>query len=87
MSIENTILLITNIFFRFFEQNKSMKKLFCSKLAKDKMSSLEKLMEPEFDDRKIRNHGYIVMEALGAAIECMGDSDQLTVLLIGKVLV
>ena len=34
------------------------------------------------DDEKLKAHGKIVMDALGAAVECLDDSTQLTSLLI-----
>ena len=34
------------------------------------------------DDEKLKAHGKIVMDALGAAVECLDDSAQLTSLLI-----
>ena len=36
-----------------------------------------------FDEMKLKAHGKIVMDALGAAVECLDDSTQLTSLLIG----
>lgn len=44
---------------------------------------MDNIEETEFDDDKLRMHGRIVMEALGAAVECLSDSEQLTILLIG----
>ena len=35
------------------------------------------------DETKLKGHGKIVMDALGAAVECLDDSTQLTSLLIG----
>ena len=46
--------------------------------------TLENVEHLDFDDRKLMSHGRIVMEALGAAVECLNDSDQLSVLLIGQ---
>ena len=36
-----------------------------------------------FDDMKLKAHGKIVMDALGAAVECLDDSSQMTNLLVG----
>lgn len=73
---------INEILFRFFQQNRDLKKLFYSKMQCPGMT-LENVEHLDFDDRKLMSHGRIVMEALGAAVECLHDSDQLSVLLIG----
>lgn len=46
--------------------------------------TLENVEHLDFDDRQLMSHGRIVMEALGAAVECLHDSDQLSILLIGQ---
>ena len=35
-----------------------------------------------FDESKLRSHGKMVMDTLGAAVECLDDSSQLTILLV-----
>ena len=35
-----------------------------------------------FDENKLRSHGKMVMDSLGAAVECLDDSAQLTSLLV-----
>ena len=35
-----------------------------------------------FDESKLRSHGKLVMETLGAAVECLDDSAELTKLLV-----
>ncbi|KAL4238059.1 hypothetical protein ACF0H5_002770 [Mactra antiquata] len=70
------------IFKRFFDLNKDLKRLFFTKLRGDSMN-IDTIETADFNDEKLKMHGRIVMEALGAAVECLHDSDQLTVLLIG----
>ena len=57
-------------------QQRQLKKLF-TKLM-DKESSGEVI----FDEFKLRSHGKMVMDTLGAAVECLDDSAQLTKLLV-----
>ena len=38
--------------------------------------------EATFDESKLRSHGKLVMDSLGAAVECLDDSSQLTKLLV-----
>ncbi|KAH3847705.1 hypothetical protein DPMN_090036 [Dreissena polymorpha] len=70
------------IFKRLFAQNKDLKKLFYHKLQCPGMT-LENVEHLNFDDQKMMTHGMVVMETLGAAVECLHNSEQLTVLLIG----
>ncbi|XP_052814039.1 globin, polymeric component P2-like [Mya arenaria] len=70
------------IFKRFFAQNGDLKRLFYKKLHCSGVT-LENVAHIPFDERKLMSHGLVVMEALGAAVECLHDSDQLSLLLIG----
>ncbi|XP_045187619.1 uncharacterized protein LOC123545361 [Mercenaria mercenaria] len=70
------------IFKRFFKDNRDLKRLFYTKLRGEDME-MGNIEEGEFDEDKLRMHGRIVMEALGAAVECLNDSEHLTALLIG----
>ena len=63
--------------------NRDLKRLFYTKLRGEDMD-MDNIEEAEFDEDKLRMHGRIVMEALGAAVECLNDSEHLTVLLIGN---
>ena len=54
-----------------------MKKLFIKIMSKDLAGEIL------LDETKLKGHGKIVMDALGAAVECLDDSTQLTSLLIG----
>ena len=42
----------------------------------------EKSGEVVFDENKLRAHATIVMDTLAAAVECLDDSSQLTILLV-----
>ena len=61
---------------RLFTKEKQLKKLFTDLLTKEKSG------EVVFDETKLRSHGTIVMDTLGAAVECLDDSSQLTILLV-----
>ena len=42
----------------------------------------EKSGEVVFDENKLRAHATVVMDTLAAAVECLDDSSQLTMLLV-----
>ena len=72
---------------RLFARERHLKPLFLSKMHPDNRRPSDSRSESdvEFDDEKVKAHGQIVMEALGEAVECLHDSEQLTLLLVGKV--
>ena len=63
-------------FFRLFSKNHHLKKLF-TKLITSEVSG-----EVFLNEELLQNHARIVMESLSAAVECLHDSKQLTILLI-----
>ena len=65
------------LFSRLFLQQRHLKKLFAKLMTREFSGELV------IDDEKLKAHGKIVMDALGAAVECLDDSTQLTALLIG----
>ena len=62
--------------FRLFTQQRQLKKLFTKLMTKENSG------EFIFDENKLRAHGKMVMDTLGAAVECLDDSGQLTCLLV-----
>ena len=69
--------LLFHFYSRLFSQQRQLKKLFTKLMAREFSGELV------FDEMKLKAHGKIVMDALGAAVECLDDSTQLTSLLIG----
>ncbi|KAK3604701.1 hypothetical protein CHS0354_008263 [Potamilus streckersoni] len=64
------------VFQRLLCMHEEVKKLFHIFLTQESSG------EYVIDEGKLRTHARIVMEALGAAVECLDDSDQLTFILI-----
>ena len=62
--------------FRLFMQQRHLKKLF------SKLMTVEQSGEVIFEETKLRGHGKLVMDTLGAAVECLDDSAELTKLLV-----
>ena len=58
-----------------------MQQLHLEKLF-TKLMTVEKSGEVIFEETKLRGHGKLVMDTLGAAVECLDDSAELTKLLV-----
>ena len=63
-------MLLSLLFSRLFQTDRDLKSLFVN-LAKCNHSSQEDIT---LDDYLLKKHANVVMEALGAAVECLEDS-------------